>query len=322
MPFSKPDQDINSIPYNAPLSFPEPSPQWKQSQSMKNMRKETLHVADVNLTGKNIIISGSNSGIGREAALAFARMGANVTLACREYVPEHEPHPSAVVEDCRLLASKHGHPDSEIEAWNLDLAHLASVEAFAERWLKTGRVLDILCNNAGIGSSTGGETVVKTRDGFEIYHQLWFQTWLTELQRRMLQHKEYRHITINGVHPGFVNSEIWNLKFDSWTTPFKVAFYKTVAHFFAINSQQGSLCILHGATSVTAGPDPKIQGVGVEGGKGGGRYFSRTREEEPMPHTGDPDCMNRVWRKANEELGLSNVLGVDHVKDGQIRAHL
>lgn len=152
---------------------------------MKNMRKETLHVADVNLTGKNIIISGSNSGIGREAALAFARMGANVTLACREYVPEHEPHPSAVVEECRLLASKHGHPDSEIEAWNLDLAHLASVEAFAERWLKTGRALDILCNNAGIGSSTGGETVVKTRDGFEIYHQVNFLSHVL-LTRRLL----------------------------------------------------------------------------------------------------------------------------------------
>lgn len=140
----------------------------------------------------------------------------------------------------------------------------------------------------------------------------------------MLQHKEYRHITINGVHPGFVNSEIWNLRFDSWTTPLKVAFYKTVAHFFAIDSQQGSLCILHGATSADAGPDPKVQGVGEEGGKGGGRYFSRTREEEPIPHTRDPDCMNRVWRKVNDELrlaekGLLDVLGVDYVEDSQVR---
>ncbi|QDS75596.1 hypothetical protein FKW77_006337 [Venturia effusa] len=379
---SKVPPNINSVPYSAPLSFPEPSKEWRDAQSWKNMRKETLYVPDVDLTGKWIIISGSNSGIGREAALAFARMGANLVLACREIVPDHEPHPSAVVEECRALAVEHGHEKSRIEAWGIDLANLASVEAFAEKWLETGRALDILCNNAGIGSSGSGEKVVKTRDGFEIFHQvnflahvlltlkllpalakaemprvvctvssqlyhgefdignfngelnrpgkdgvqfynnnkLWFQTWLTELQRRLLQHKEYRHITINGVHPGFVNSEIWNLEFDSWTGPLKVALYRTMAHFFAIDSQQGSLCILHGAISVIAGPDPDIQGVGIEGGKGGGRYFSRTREEEPMPHTRDPDCMNRVWRKVNEELGLAkkgllDVVGVDRVED-------
>lgn len=42
-----------------------------------------------------------------------------------------------------------------------------------------------------------------------------------------------------------------------------------------------------------------------------------------MPHTRDPDCMNRVWRNVNEELGLAekgllDVLGVDYVEDGQV----
>jgi hypothetical protein len=54
-----------------------------------------------------------------------------------------------------------------------------------------------------------------------------------------------------------------------------------------------------------AGPNPAYQGVGVSGGKGGGRYFNRIWEEVAMPHAADPDARLRVWRKLNEELKLS-----------------
>ena len=56
------------------------------------------------------------------------------------------------------------------------MADLASVETFAKRWNDTGRPLDILCNNAGMGSSPGGKAgkVFKTKDGFEIIHQVNF----------------------------------------------------------------------------------------------------------------------------------------------------
>lgn len=77
-----------------------------------------------------------------------------------------------------------------------------------------------------------------------------------------------------------------------------------LAGLLGITPVQGSMCILNAATSLDAGPDPKTQGVGVEGGKGGGRYFNRIWEDEPMPHTRDPDCRMRVWRKVNDELGL------------------
>jgi hypothetical protein len=136
MPPTKPaPPNINSIPYDALLSFPEPTAQWKRTQAAKNMRKEFLTVPPINLSGKWIIITGSNSGIGREAALSFARQGANIILACRENVPAHEPHPSAVVEECRLRAQENGYTKSEIEAWPIDFTNLKSVEAFAEKWL-------------------------------------------------------------------------------------------------------------------------------------------------------------------------------------------
>lgn len=146
-------------------------------------------------------------------------------------------------------------------------------------------------------------------------NKLFFQTWLTELQHRLLQHDQYKHITVNGVHPGYVNSGIWNL---NTAQPWKERLLKVVAWFLAIDPQQGSVAITHAATAVECGPDPATQGVGVEGGKGGGRYSNRIWEEEPMPHTKDADCRMRVWRKVNDELeleekGLLDVLGLKSV---------
>jgi NAD(P)-dependent dehydrogenase (short-subunit alcohol dehydrogenase family) len=382
------NKDINSIPYDAPLSVAEPPLGWVMSQNCKGANRKHLTVPDVDLSGKWVIISGSNNGIGREAALQFAKWGANVILACRNPPPKEIP-PDKVVEECLGAAKENGHKKSTIEWWELDCAKLKSVEAFAQRWMDTRRALDILCNNAGIGSSPGGSKVFKTEDGFEITHQvnflshvlltlrllpslarapaprivcttscfhyhgkfnvsnfnnelgltgtegvgfypnnkLYFQVWLTELQRRMLQHEQYRHITINGVHPGYVDSGIWIPNTEGgWFTRLKTRVAKASAHFLGINPQQGSLAILHGAISFEAGPDPKVQGVGEKGGEGGGRYFNRIWEETPMPHTKDADCRQRVWRKVNDELklqeaGLLDVLGLQYLEE-PIRASL
>ena len=99
----------------------------------------------------------------------------------------------------------------------------------------------------------------------------------------------------------------------------KTIFVKVLASLFAISPQQGSLAILHAATGEECGPDPETQGVGEIGGKGGGRYFNRIWEEEPMPHTKDPDCQLRVWRKVNDELklkdkGLLEAIGLEYIK--------
>lgn len=135
---------------------------------------------------------------------------------------------------------------------------------------------------------------------FYMNNKLWFQTWLTELQDRLIHNPSLRHITINGIHPGYVNTGVWNLNHKSWTEPI----LKAMANCMAISPQQGSLAILHAATSEDGGPDVELQGVGNGKGKGGGRYYNRIWEDTPMPHTRDPDCRSRVWRKVTEELDL------------------
>jgi hypothetical protein len=140
------DVDINSIAYDAPLAFKLPLGSWVQKKSLAGTNWTTFSADQVpgkDLTGKWIIISGGNNGIGREAALRFADWGANLILACRE-PPPHESHPNAVVAECRQRANAAGHEKSQIEWWEVNYADLASVKAFAMRWLETGRPLDIL----------------------------------------------------------------------------------------------------------------------------------------------------------------------------------
>jgi NAD(P)-dependent dehydrogenase (short-subunit alcohol dehydrogenase family) len=107
-----------------------------------------------NLNGKSAIVTGANSGIGYYTALELARAGAAVVVACRD--PQRGQEALA-----RLRAAAPG-ADFRLEA--LDLANLASVRAFADRFLASGAALDLLVNNAGIMANPKREL---TADGFE-----------------------------------------------------------------------------------------------------------------------------------------------------------
>ncbi|KAF6767170.1 Short-chain dehydrogenase/reductase SDR [Kalmanozyma brasiliensis GHG001] len=114
---------------------------------------------DYDCTGKTVIISGSNSGIGKEAAIFFAAAGANVIMACR--VVSHEQHPKEARKDVVAAAKVE---DDKVEMWEIDCSSLASVSSFAARFIESGRTLDILVNNAGL---TAGKRRI-TDEGFEL----------------------------------------------------------------------------------------------------------------------------------------------------------
>jgi NAD(P)-dependent dehydrogenase (short-subunit alcohol dehydrogenase family) len=145
---------------------------WRAHQALKGTNPARLTEGDVprvELSGKWIIVTGANNGIGYEASKVFAEWGANLILACRE-PPPREQHPTAVTEECQSLAKSAGY-SSEIEWWKVDFADLSSVESFAKRWLDTGRALDVLCNNAGTGAHPTAKRVY-TVDGYEFIHQV------------------------------------------------------------------------------------------------------------------------------------------------------
>ncbi|MEE9599401.1 MAG: oxidoreductase [Anaerolineales bacterium] len=105
------------------------------------------------LTGKVIVITGANSGIGFEAAKEFARKGARIILASR-----NKNKAEAALSQIQTEI-----PGSQAEILQLDLANLRSVQQFADSFKKKYDRLDILLNNAGIMMVPYG----KTKDGFE-----------------------------------------------------------------------------------------------------------------------------------------------------------
>jgi NAD(P)-dependent dehydrogenase (short-subunit alcohol dehydrogenase family) len=104
------------------------------------------------LDGRTFLITGANTGIGRETARALAGRGARLYLACRS-----EPAGRRTIEE---IAMQTGNRD--LELLSLDLGDLDSVRRCAEALLAAGEPLHALINNAGVAGSRG-----TTASGFE-----------------------------------------------------------------------------------------------------------------------------------------------------------
>ena len=106
------------------------------------------------LTGRTIVVTGANSGLGYEGARAFAAKGARVVMACRSAE-------KAGAACDRIRAESRA---AKIEVKSLDLASLESVRRFAEEVNRTCERIDVLCNNAGVMAIPRRETA----EGFEM----------------------------------------------------------------------------------------------------------------------------------------------------------
>ncbi|MGB3614406.1 MAG: SDR family NAD(P)-dependent oxidoreductase, partial [Elainellaceae cyanobacterium] len=104
-------------------------------------------------TGKIAIVTGANTGIGYETALALAKTGMTVSLACRNQAKAIQARDS-------ILAQV---PEGDVVVMPLDLSELSSVRAFAQAYRERFSHLDLLINNAGVMCPPYS----KTEDGFE-----------------------------------------------------------------------------------------------------------------------------------------------------------
>ncbi|WP_299290166.1 oxidoreductase [uncultured Mucilaginibacter sp.] len=105
-------------------------------------------------TGKTILITGANTGLGFETALALYGAGAHVVLACRNLKN---------AEDA-LIKLYEPNGKGTLETGVLDLSNLSSVKQFADTFLQKHKQLDVLINNAGVAMPPAS----KTAQGYEL----------------------------------------------------------------------------------------------------------------------------------------------------------
>jgi len=144
-------------------------------------------------SGKTVLVTGANSGLGLRTAEVLASKGARVLLACRSL-----ERGAAALEQVRSAAT-----GPEPEMVQLDLADLSSVKAAAAQVRQTtDDHLDVLVNNAGVMAVPKAKTV----DGFErqfgtnhVGHAALTALLLPALRKAGTTEKPARVVTVSSV---------------------------------------------------------------------------------------------------------------------------
>jgi NAD(P)-dependent dehydrogenase (short-subunit alcohol dehydrogenase family) len=154
-----------------------------------------------NQKGKVVIVTGSSSGIGYEAARVLAEKQATIIIAVRNLEKGNK-----AVE--KILTQN---KDAKVKVLELDLANLESVKNFAENFKKSHSRLDLLINNAGVMIPPYS----KTADGFELQfgtNHLGHFALTAQLLDVLLKTKGARIVNVaSGAH------KVGNLNFDDLT---------------------------------------------------------------------------------------------------------
>ena len=132
-------------------------------------------MADVDMTGKTVLVTGGNTGIGKHTVIALASMGATLVFTSRNLR-------KGDVARAHIREAAEG---KQVECMELDLASFRSIESFAAAFLDRYERLDVLILNAGLILGERRET----EEGFEttlgVNHIGHF--YLTQLRRERLE---------------------------------------------------------------------------------------------------------------------------------------
>ncbi|XP_076006729.1 retinol dehydrogenase 14 [Genypterus blacodes] len=288
---------------------------------LKWMKKRRYCTDLKRLDGKTVLITGGNTGIGKETAVALAMRGARVVIACRD-------SEKAEVAVRQIKSKSHSLNVLHME---LDLANLHSIREFCKSFLQREKRLDILINNAGMPS-----VLDWTEDGFSMcfgvnhlghflltnlllprlkesapsrvitltcsnykYQKLDFQDLNYNLlpfftycrsklaniyfSQELARATEGRGVTAFAVHPGFVQS--------SWTCHYSILFrmlMQVIMWMFFVPCETGAQSVIYCAVS-------------DEAAKHNGGYFSDCRPATLRPYARDAGVARKLW-EASERL--------------------
>ncbi len=282
------------------------------------------------MTGKRVIVTGATSGIGEEAAVELAKMGAAVTLISRS-----ADKLAATAARIRDEVSS-----AEADTIQADLSEIAQIRAAAAEYLTRHDRLDVLLNNAG-GVFTGRR---ESADGIEytmaLNHINYFvltNDLLPLLKQTAEQYGEARIVNVSSdAHrTGMKWDDIQFENSYSALNAYGQSKAMNVLHTYelarrlagtgvtanavhpglvATNFGRNNGCLFAvlgsllqpfaksaedgAATSVYAAADPALKGVT-------GKYYADKTERETIPETYDKDNGARLWAISEELTGMT-----------------
>jgi len=161
----------------------------------------------VDLTGKVVVITGGNSGVGLETARVLAQRGARVILGCRSSMRGNE----AVADIKRSTKNE------KVHFYPLDLLDLKSVRKFAKDVAGDVEKIDILLNNAGMADGRKDKNLTRSKDKLEITlqtnHLSHFLLTIL-LKDKLAAAGNSRVINVSSMASQFGNIDLDNLNFE------------------------------------------------------------------------------------------------------------
>jgi retinol dehydrogenase 14 len=280
-----------------------------------------------NMSGKTCVVTGANSGIGKETALGLAQMGARVVLVCRN--PDKG---KAAVEEIRGESGP-----SEVDLLIADMSSQASVQALAKQIHEKYPRLDVLINNAGAAvqartlSADGIEmTVAANHLGAALLTLLLLDLLKvsapsriinvsSEAQRRarldmndiQFERRKYRGLAAYGQSKLLMNAFTFELArrlentgvtanclhpgvvaTNIWPAdpPLLFKLILGLAKPFMLNSREGAQVSLDLATS------PDVAQIS-------GQYFVKSKPAESNPLSRDPNVAGEIWQWTQKMVG-------------------
>ena len=281
------------------------------------------------LTGKTCVVTGANSGIGKETALGLARLGSRVVLVCRN----RQKGEGALADIQRETGS------SQLDLLIADMSSFGSVRALAAQIHERCPRIDVLINNAGAAvrertlSADGIEmTVAGNYLGAALLTMLLLDVLKASAPARIVnvsseaqrnsrldmndlqyERRKYNALAAYGQSKLLMNAFTFELarKLEGtgvtvnslhpgvvatniWPAdaPLLVKIVIGVMKPFMLNSKRGAEVSLYVATS------PDIANVS-------GEYFVKSKPARSNPLSRDPQVMAAVWQWTEKVIGTS-----------------